>query len=450
MTARAGLRALGVVPARSARVTRATPALRADLEAVWAISASEGPGAAVDAVLTFAGTILQEAAAADGPVPVEEAARVIAIASEVTSTGEGATRRALYRVASRRLALVERDPAATLEATLRLLVMLAPVTDASVWLATGSGSVELAVTTGSPAASRRCRQAATEALARADVALPAATSRTRVHAYPVGSREGALVVRLTGDARIDVLPFLEEFALGFEAVAERDRIARASESNGDRLLQTYERRLKRAAFDLHDGPLQDLAALAGEVRQLRSQVDDAEMPSEVLVGRLDDVTGRIGELDRVLRGVMHSLESSTLAEGPVEECLEREAETFRRRTNAEIDVQISGRIDDLTMSQRIAVVRIVQEALSNIREHSGATKVTVSVRASDHRLELVVVDNGDGFDVRETATAAARRGRLGIVGMNERVRLLGGVFALDSAPGEGTTLTASIPAWRRI
>ena len=449
MTARAGLRALGAAPARSARVARATSALRADLEAVWAISASEGTGAAVDAVLTFAGTILQEGAAADGPVPIEEAARVVAIASEVTSTGEGATRRALYRIASRRLALVERDPAGTLEATLRLLVMLAPVSDASVWLATGSGSVELAVTTGSPAASRRCREAASEALARADVELPTATSRTRVHAYPVGAREGALVVRLTGDARIDVLPFLEEFALGFEAVAERDRIARASESNGDRLQQTYERRLKRAAFDLHDGPLQDLAALAGEVRLLRGQADGA-MPSDVLAGRLDDVTGRIAELDRVLRGVMHSLETSTLTEGPVADCLEREAETFRRRTDAEIDVRVTGRVDDLTMSQRIAVVRIVQEALSNIREHSGATKVSVSVRASEHRLELVVVDNGSGFDVRETATAAARRGRLGIVGMNERVRLLGGVFSLESAPGEGTTLSASIPAWRPI
>ncbi|MFL5311149.1 MAG: hypothetical protein ACJ79H_11910, partial [Myxococcales bacterium] len=196
--------------------------------------------------------------------------------------------------------------------------------------------------------------AATEALARSDVALPALTSRTRVHAHMVGAREGALVVRLTGEARIDVLPFLEEFALGFEAIVERDRIARASASNGDRLQQTYERRLKRAAFDLHDGPLQDLAALAGEVRQLRSQIDGAEMPAEVMGGRLDDVSGRIGELDRVLRGVMHSLETSTLTEAAVDESLEREAETFRRRTNAEIDLSVSGPVDDLTMSQRIA------------------------------------------------------------------------------------------------
>ena len=451
MTARAGLRALGAVDARTGVPDRATPTLKADLEAVWAISAAEGVGAAVDAVLAFAGTILQEAAAAPGPVPVVEARRVISLVCDVTSTGEGATRRALFRIASRRLSLVGRDPSTTLDATVRLLVMVAPVTDASVWLAEADGTVELAVATGSPAASRRCRKAATDALSRSDVALPVPSSRARVHAYPLGKRDGALVLRLAGDARIDVLPFLEEFALSFEALIERDRVARATESNGDRLQQSYERRLKRAAFDLHDGPLQDLSALAGELRLLRSQVDGTDaMPNDVLAGRLDDVSGRISELDRVLRGVMHSLETSTLTEGPVDECLEREAETFRRRTNAEIDVDVAGRVDDLTMSQRIAIVRIVQEALSNIREHSGATKVRVSVRASEHRLELVVSDNGSGFDVRGTATAAARRGRLGILGMHERVRLLGGVFAIDSTPGEGTTLTASIPAWRPI
>jgi signal transduction histidine kinase len=272
----------------------------------------------------------------------------------------------------------------------------------------------------------------------------------RVHAYPLGEREGALVIRSSGDARIDVLPFLEEFALGFEGLVERDRIARASEGNLDRLQQTYERRLTRTAFDLHDGPLQDLSALAGEVRFLRSQVEGGEMPAGAVAGRLDDVSGRIAELDRVLRGVMHSLETSTLSDRPVEECLEREAETFRRRTGATVDLEVTGPLDELSMSQRIAIVRIVQEALSNIREHSGASHVDVVVCTGDAKLELSIVDDGCGFDVRETAAAAARRGRLGIVGMSERVRLLGGVFSIDSAPGEGTTISASIPAWRPL
>jgi signal transduction histidine kinase len=272
----------------------------------------------------------------------------------------------------------------------------------------------------------------------------------RVHGFALG-REGALVVRLAVDTYADALPFLEEFALAFASIGERDRLARANASGDRRLQQAYERRLTRAAFDLHDGPLQDLAALAGEVRFLRAQIGEAdELRPNLLVGRMDDVTSRIVELDQALRGIMQSLETSTLAERPVAEALQRECDTFAKRTGVGVTVDAHGDFGALTMSQRIAVVRIVQEALSNVRAHSNATAVDVVVRAGDEGLTLRVVDNGCGFDVGATASAAARRGRLGLVGMNERVRLLGGVFSLDSAPGAGTTLSASIPAYRPL
>jgi signal transduction histidine kinase len=62
-------------------------------------------------------------------------------------------------------------------------------------------------------------------------------------------------------------------------------------------------------------------------------------------------------------------------------------------------------------------------------------------------VRLRIADNGQGFDVAQTVVSAARRGRLGVVGMNERVRLLGGVFELESSPGAGTTISAALPAW---
>jgi signal transduction histidine kinase len=423
--------------------------LRADLEAVWAISAPEGAGAAVDAVLAFASTVLQEAALDPGGRLADEAPAVVACVSELARMTEAATRRTLFRHASRRLALVGRDPAATLDAELRLLVMLAPVAAASVWLPTTTGTLELAAASGPLAATRRCRCAAASALAHGPMPKPH-NSRVRVHGFALG-REGALVVRLALDAYADALPFLEEFALAFASIGERDRLARASASDDRRLQQAYERRLMRAAFDLHDGPLQDLAALAAEVRFLRSQIGEAdELRRDLLVGRMDDVTGRIVELDQSLRGIMQSLETSTLAERPVPEALQREGDTFTRRTGVRVTVDACGDFGALTMSQRIAVVRIVQEALSNVRAHSNATHVDVVLRAGDEGLTLRVSDDGCGFDVGATAAAAARRGRLGLVGMNERVRLLGGVFSLDSTPGAGTTVSASIPAYRPL
>jgi len=428
--------------------------MRSDLEAVWAISASDGPGAGVDSVLSFAGAALQRAAMEqDTKVPTDEAADVAQLVSEIVGINEPAARRALFRHAARRLALLGGDPSASLAAQLRLFVMLAPVSAASVWLRVGT-AVEPGGAAGRLATTRRCKRAAELALDGADVTVQAYASRVRIHAYPLRHRErraGALVIRLGGETYPEVLPFLEEFAIVFSSIRERELLLQASSSDGERLGQTYERRLVRTAFDLHDGPLQDLAALGAELRLLRTQIGEAEaLRADVLVGRVDDVAARLAELDSSLRSIARSLETSTLNDIPLGDALRREADAFRRRTSIEVGVNVDGELDALTMSQRIAVVRIVQEALSNVRSHSEATEVDVELRATDDGIDLRIADNGRGFDLRATAGAAARRGRLGIVGMNERVRLLGGVFSIESMPSVGTTVFVSIPAWRPL
>jgi len=428
--------------------------MRSDLEAVWAISASDGPGAGVDSVLSFAGAALQRAAMdQDTKVPTDEAADVAQLVSEIVGINEPAARRALFRHAARRLALLGGDPSASLAAQLRLFVMLAPVSAASVWLRVGT-AVEPGGAAGRLATTRRCKRAAELALDGADVTVQAYASRVRIHAYPLRHRErraGALVIRLGGETYPEVLPFLEEFAIVFSSIRERELLLQASSSDGERLGQTYERRLVRTAFDLHDGPLQDLAALGAELRLLRTQIGEAEaLRADVLVGRVDDVAARLAELDSSLRSIARSLETSTLNDIPLGDALRREADAFRRRTSIEVGVNVDGELDALTMSQRIAVVRIVQEALSNVRSHSEATEVDVELRATDDGIDLRIADNGRGFDLRATAGAAARRGRLGIVGMNERVRLLGGVFSIESMPSVGTTVFVSIPAWRPL
>jgi signal transduction histidine kinase len=90
-----------------------------------------------------------------------------------------------------------------------------------------------------------------------------------------------------------------------------------------------------------------------------------------------------------------------------------------------------------------AVYRIVQEALTNVSKHSGATKARVEVRENDATIHLVVSDDGTGFD------PAAVTAGFGLLGMRERVELLGGTLAIESAPGSGTTVRVSVPAQRR-
>ena len=94
--------------------------------------------------------------------------------------------------------------------------------------------------------------------------------------------------------------------------------------------------------------------------------------------------------------------------------------------------------------------RAIQEALSNIREHSGASRVDIGVRARRSSIEVRVADDGAGFEVERALARAAQRGRLGLVGIGERVRMLGGTFEVDSAPGGPTVLTFSLPRWEPL
>ena len=102
--------------------------------------------------------------------------------------------------------------------------------------------------------------------------------------------------------------------------------------------------------------------------------------------------------------------------------------------------------------QRITVFRAIQEALANIREHSGATSVVVRMRARRSAIEVQISDDGMGFEVERALPKAAQRGRLGLVGIAERVRMVGGTFQLESSPGGPTTLKrhfhARKPSWR--
>ena len=87
---------------------------------------------------------------------------------------------------------------------------------------------------------------------------------------------------------------------------------------------------------------------------------------------------------------------------------------------------------------------------SGCRIHSGASSVTVQVAIEDGNARLEVVDDGQGFEVERVLRRAPRRGRLGLIGMRERTRLLDGSFSVQSQPGGPTSIVAVLPAWRPL
>ncbi|HYY33377.1 MAG TPA: ATP-binding protein [Gaiellaceae bacterium] len=264
-------------------------------------------------------------------------------------------------------------------------------------------------------------------------------------------REAALVFSSDPEGADLALSSAREATAALTLVLEREALLLRSAAHERALVQGAERLLARLGFDLHDGPIQDIAALAADLRFLRDQLQSpaiAENGSSLLTGRIDDLQARVSALDGSLRDIVHSLESPVIAQRPLDRVIRREIETFRTQTDIAIDLTLSGGFSSLSASQRIALVRIVQEALTNVREHSRATKVSVVVTSRANSIEAEITDNGRGFDVERTLVRAARNGRVGLLGMSERTRLLGGSFDVRSSPGGPTAVSVVLPAWR--
>ena len=118
---------------------------------------------------------------------------------------------------------------------------------------------------------------------------------------------------------------------------------------------------------------------------------------------------------------------------------------FRRLYSARVKLYLSPRISRLPKETEIITYRLVQECFNNIAKHSSATTVNIHLSSTDNSVELRVEDNGVGFRVEE---ALERRNSFGLLGMMERVALLGGAFDVQSVPSKGTSITVQLPIRR--
>lgn len=216
------------------------------------------------------------------------------------------------------------------------------------------------------------------------------------------------------------------------------------------LIERSERRWSRLAFDLHDSILQEVAALRMLLSGFRSRLWTTRATETNQVDHvgefLDQVDTGLQSLDRGLRELVESFESPAVADQPLEDSMRAYIREFMSSTAVSVTVDFRGDFEILSRSQRIALFRILVEALTNVRQHSGASRVWVTVRVADGRARLRVRDNGEGFEPRRTPPLAAKRGGRGLLGMAERVRFLGGQFDLNSQRGGPTTITVAIPA----
>ena len=212
-------------------------------------------------------------------------------------------------------------------------------------------------------------------------------------------------------------------------------------------LETVRRRLLRLAFDIHDGPLQSLAAAGYGLRDLHGRV--AELPLET--GDRDtacelvlDLINELSDTERALRSLVNTLEASHPEIANAKDLLDAELKRFQRRCDANLVVEGDWLFHPDSHSQALALEALLREALTNIAKHAQATEVTIRLHTSDTRVLLEVEDDGHGFDAEH-----ADESTMGLTSMRERVKLLGGELEILSRPGGPTLVTATLRRWRR-
>ena len=197
-----------------------------------------------------------------------------------------------------------------------------------------------------------------------------------------------------------------------------------------RLLRVQEDERRSLAQELHDQIGQLLTGLRFQLEAARAAAPSAP---------LEDALAITADLLKSVRALTLQLRPRMLDDLGLRPALEWQVQLFTKQTGIAIELELSLPEKRLAADVETTVFRFVQEALTNVARHSGASAAVVTVTADDAALQVEISDRGRGFDA---GAALARRDSLGLAGMAERVRLAGGNFEVFSQPGQGTRLHA--------
>src|SRR5918999_279098 len=218
-----------------------------------------------------------------------------------------------------------------------------------------------------------------------------------------------------------------------------NRIEEERRRSGQLAMRAQEEERRRLARDLHDEVNQALTAILLRLEALAQDTPPERAPEVAELKRL------VNQAMEELLTLARQLRPSALDDHGLVPAIDTQLKRFASRTGVEARLMTEGDPTTLGEDVQIAVYRVVQEALANVGRHAAATCVEVDLEVEVGRTELRVRDDGVGFDPGEAASRGADGGGgLGLKGMAERARLVGGELDVRSAPGSGTSVTLRI------
>jgi len=233
--------------------------------------------------------------------------------------------------------------------------------------------------------------------------------------------------------------------MGIQAVVwditEQKRLREELQFYISEITRAQEEERRRIARELHDETAQSLAALALDIEAINKTKD--QLPEDA-VQRLEQIRSRIDSIMEGVRRFSHELRPGVLDQVGLIPALELLAEELSKEMQVNALVEVIGSARRLSAEAELVLFRIAQEALRNVRKHSQATEAMISIEFGDKKVKMNVTDNGTGFELPELLGEFASSGSLGLIGIRERVRLLGGRFSVKSQPGKGTTVAVEV------
>jgi signal transduction histidine kinase len=266
----------------------------------------------------------------------------------------------------------------------------------------------------------------------------------------VGLRSGLFVPMIVADRPIGVIAahnklgpdprFTDEDlrlteTFGARAAVAVDLADRVARDSLRRVVEGQELERRRLARELHDETGQALTSILLGLKH----VEDASSP-EAARAAAAQLREQIVDTLQNVRRLAVELRPSALDDFGLAPALERLAEAFGEQSGIAVDIQTNLDSQRLAPEVETALYRIVQEALTNVAKHAEATRVSIVVTRRESSVTAVIEDDGQGF-----GAGGGSGDGLGLVGMKERVGLLGGRLALESTEGAGTTVVAEVP-----
>ena len=244
---------------------------------------------------------------------------------------------------------------------------------------------------------------------------------------------GVLNVNRSADPTATQVAFLRILAYQTAIAIERDGLyGDLRLFTGQALTQEEESR-RHIARELHDGLAPILVSAYGILQN--PGMTDAD---------LQRATGYLRKAIQETRSIIGSVRPATLEDLGLAGAISSAATEIAADVGWEIEEEI-GEVGPFRPDAEAALYRASVEALLNAKRHADARKVTVKLQQDEAYLEIVVTDDGQGFASEQWGQAAAKPGHFGLLGMRERISLLGGVCKIASKPGEGTTVRITVP-----